>query len=115
MRTAILLAALLLTGCSAWQPRDQRAFAFAAACHAVDLMQTDWALEQGGRFKEGNPLLGDNPSDNELMAVKALALGATWWLAEFSVAPEARWKAILFSTIPCLAAVAWNYEQGARP
>lgn len=106
------LCGLFLAGCSAWQPAEQRAFAFAATCHAVDLMQTDWALENG--FKEANPILGENPSDNELMAFKAAALGVTWWVAE-NAAPEDRWKAVLLATVPCVAAVAHNYSEGARP
>lgn len=113
MRIALAVACAIASGCSTWQPAEQRAFAFAATCQAVDLMQTDDALESGG-FVEGNPIIGKRPSDNQLIAFKTAAIVATWSLAEW-VEPEARWKAIMVSTIPCLIAVGHNYSAGARP
>lgn len=43
----VVLALTLLVGCSTWQPPEQRAMAVAVGCHALDLMQTDAALETG--------------------------------------------------------------------
>lgn len=104
--------AFALQGCSAWYPKEQRAFAFAAVCHAYDLVQTDWALEHG--YREMNPLLGDSPSDNQLMAHKAAVMGLTWAIGE-GFEGDDRWKAIMLSTIPCVIAVGHNHSEGARP
>jgi hypothetical protein len=113
MKTIVVLfCALALSACSIWHPPEQRAFAFAATCHAVDLVQTDWALEHG--YREMNPLLGDHPSDNRLIAHKAAVMVATWGIAE-QFSGEDRWKAILVTTIPCIIAVGHNYSEGARP
>ena len=113
MKLALTLAcALTLAGCSAWGPKEQRAFAFSAACHTVDLMQTDWALEHG--FVEKNPALGESPSDNKLIAHKAAVMVATWGIAEQFTGDD-RWKAIALATLPCLIAVGHNYSEGARP
>lgn len=108
----LLACALAVSGCSVWGPKEQRAFAFSAACHVTDLMQTDWALEHG--YREMNPLYGDRPSDNQLVAGKAAALAATWWVAE-QYEGDDRWKVIALATVPCLAVVAHNYREGARP
>lgn len=107
----LIALVVLLAGCSTWQPPEQRAFAVAVVCQTVDLMQTDWALENG--YYEANPILGAEPTDNELIAFKAAALGATWAVGEFN--PAHRWEAIGIATLPCLAAVAHNYSEGARP
>lgn len=111
-RLLLLCAAAALSGCSVWQPAEQRAFAFSMACQAVDLMQTDAALENG--MHEANPLLGSHPSDGKLVAAKVVAVAGTFYLAE-AVNPENRVTAILLATVPCLYVVAHNYSIGARP
>lgn len=113
MRLALLALLAGLAGCSIWHPPEQRAFAFAVACHTYDLLQTDWALEHG--YTEMNPLLGESPSDSTLILHKAAVLGATWAIAEQFPNSADRWKAILLSTIPCVIAVGHNYSEGARP
>lgn len=104
--------AFALGGCSTWGPKEQRAFAFSAVCHTVDLVQTDWALEHG--YRELNPILGSHPSDNKLVAHKAAVMGLTWAIGERFEGDD-RWKAIMISTIPCVLAVAHNYREGVRP
>lgn len=108
----ILLLCVTLSGCSIWHPAEQRAFAFSMACHTYDVMQTDWAMEHG--YVETNPLLGKHPSDNELVAAKAAALGLTWWAAE-QFHGDDRWKVIVLTTLPCVAAVVHNHQEGVRP
>ena len=108
----IALICILFAGCSAWGPKEQRAFAVNAVCNAYDMVQTDWALEHG--YEEKNPLLGGHPSDNELMAHKTAVMAATWAVAE-SFEGDNRWKAIAAMTIPCILVVAHNHSEGARP
>ncbi len=112
MKLAILLCAALLSGCSTWGPKEQRAFAFSAACHTYDLIQTDWAMEHG--YREMNPLVGEHPSDNTLIVTKAATLVAMWGITELIDQPQ-RWKVLLLATVPCLWAVHHNYEEGVRP
>lgn len=108
----LLLLCLLLSGCSIWHPPEQRAFAFSAMCHSYDALQTDWAMEHG--YVERNPLLGKHPSDNALVGAKAAAIGLTWWAAE-QFDTRDRWKVILLTTVPCVAAVIHNHQEGVRP
>ena len=108
-----VLACALLSGCSTWHPREQRAFAFSVACRTVDMVQTDWAMERG--YREINPLMGERPSDGKLMAFTAGMVGATWWLAESFDNSDDRVIAILLATAPCVYAVVHNYNEGVRP
>lgn len=106
------LVAVATSGCSSWAPRDRALGAFAVGCHAVDLYQTEWALENG--FRERNPLLDDHPSDAELVGFKLAALGAGSWLFN-KIDPEARTPLLVVATLPCVFVVIHNHREGARP
>lgn len=82
------------------------------ACHTVDYLQTETAMDQGGYY-EMNPLLGDHPSDERLLITKGVVLGAHWLLA--NVLPESlRMPAMVVELVPCVAAVAHNHSEGIR-
>lgn len=110
---ALIAWLLAITGCSTWRAPEQRAFAFSVACRSYDMVQTDWALEHG--YRETNPLLGDHPSDNKLMAYTAGTLGATYLFADRFKTSEDRVIAILLATAPCVYAVVHNHQEGVRP
>lgn len=104
-----------LTGCAtgplaSWSRTDQALFAVNLGCHGVDYWQTEWALENG--YEEGNPLLGSHPSDEKLLAGKAVAGALAWWAGRDD---EKRTASLIALTVPCLAIVAHNYSEGARP
>lgn len=123
MRLAAAVAFIawsLLSGCASfqhpfagWSDRDKAIFAVNVGCHALDTAQTAWAMGEPG-FKEMNPIFGSDPDEKTVIGLKALALGATYWANDISP-PETRTGSLLMVTIPCLAVVAWNHEQGARP
>lgn len=95
-----------------WQPRDKALLAANFGCHAWDYRQTEWALEQGG-FREGNPLMGDSPSDEKLAAQKAVAMAVVYGWGHFET--EHRTAALAALLVPCLAVIGHNYSEGARP
>ena len=117
--TRLLAAALFMiwaavSGCSTlqWARQDQALFAVNLGCHAWDYAQTSWAMDRGG-FTEANPLLGESPSDERLLVFKSAVAGASWWMAD--QAGDKRTTSLITLTATCLAVVAHNYSEGARP
>ena len=107
---------LLCAGCAShpfagWSQRDKALFATNLTCNAVDAWQTSWAMGEDG-FKEGNPLLGDDPSEKKIIGFKLVGAGVTYWAASD---PENRTYALMLMTVPCIAVLAHNYSEGARP
>ena len=106
MRLALLC--LLFTGCATtWTPSEQIAFSLNVGCNYADYASTEYALGTG-RYEEANPLLGKNPSDGTLIAVKALATGAAWWVGD-TFEQDVSVPLLLVMSAPCAWAVVNNF------
>ena len=119
MKTLVLLAAILLSGCatfgdtfSDWNKTDKAIYDALTVCHVLDYLQTESAMDSG-EYKELNPLLGSSPSDERLAAMKAGVLGLQWSMAETI---DAEWRRTYFGTqlAFCGAAVLHNHYVGVR-
>lgn len=85
MKISAAAVALLLTGCTALESRESKAW---LALHAVDTLQSYHAAQQPECYEEGQSvtrrLIGRHPSDGEIVAWSlanvALHLGVTEWL-----------------------------------
>lgn len=113
------LALACLTGCQtlsnplAWSSEDQALFTVNLACHAWDYRQTEWALEQNGRYYEGNPLVGKSPGDERLAATKVAAGVVTYAWGTYET--KHRTEVLSVLTLLCAGVIAHNYSEGARP
>lgn len=108
----VTILAVGLTGCASapWSPADKAMLGFNVACHAMDYRQTEWAMENG--YTEVNPLMGDSPSDESLLATKLATQVLIYGAANTS---KNRAVTLGLALVPCVAAVAHNYSEGARP
>jgi len=70
----LLILLIFLPGCSALQPNtsyattDKVLYASMVGCQAWDYSSTTRGLDAGA--KELNPILGENPSDGQILALK---------------------------------------------
>ena len=62
---------------SEWSEHERRAFTLSMIGHGIDLASS---VLSDDRCVENNPILGRNPSNGQLLAVKALAIGFEFWL-----------------------------------
>lgn len=107
------MAAGLLAGCAPTQPWTRTAKAMLGvniACNTADYAQTEWAMEHG--YTEVNPLLGDSPSDGRILATKVATQALIYRLADGT---DNRTLTLALALAPCIAAVAHNWSEGARP
>jgi uncharacterized protein YceK len=114
LAAALFVVWATLSGCAsfkAWDREDRALYAFNLGCHAIDYAQTSWAIEHG--YVEANPLLGESPSNDRLAASKLAAGALTWWVADS--ASDDRTRTLLTMTGACLAVLAHNHSEGARP
>lgn len=111
MKHVLLAISLALSACAhtpRWSAGDQWAFAGAAGCHATDAYQTSWGMDHG--FREGNPLVGSNPSDEKIAAIKAAGLGYLW-LVEDRMDDHAQRTAVSAAVAAvCTLVVIHNYQ-----
>jgi hypothetical protein len=63
-----------------WDTADKILFGSFLALQAADAAQTHYASRHPDRFREVNPLLGSQPSDGKILAVKSLMIGATYYI-----------------------------------
>jgi len=107
MARLVLLPALLLHSACATANSKWQTVARAAA--VADLGSTSAALEQD-RLREGNPLLGDHPSVERMLAVNLAAFGGVWALTrDLDVRQRQRiWRTVALLR---LAAAGWNLRQ----
>jgi hypothetical protein len=113
VRWGFVLGACLLAGCAPTKPWTRSAKAMLGlnvACNTLDYAQTDWAMEHG--YTEGNPVLGESPSDGRILATKVATQALIYRLADGT---ENRTLTLALALAPCLAVVAHNYSEGARP
>ena len=62
---------------SEWTRQEKIAFTLSTVAHLADL---GTSLASDERCVESTPLLGKNPSDGKLIAVKLIAIGFEYWL-----------------------------------
>ena len=73
---------------SDWTRAERRAFTLSVVAHTLDLA-TSVASDE--RCVERNPLLGENPSNAQLLGVKVVAVGFEYWLYSHSDNPNVPW------------------------
>jgi hypothetical protein len=110
MKTMTLLCALLLSGCADWSARDYSVLAGHVSCAFVDGYQTHWATRHG--FNEKNPLMGNHPTDNQMLAAKTINVAFVWDVAEAAGDEKYQWLTV--SLVPCEIAVVHNALIGAK-
>lgn len=81
----LLVLVFALTGCASMQPtpdewtgNERLAFGLSVAAHSLDAgttMAADW-----DRCSEANPIIGSEPSDAAIIALKFAAVGFGYWL-----------------------------------
>lgn len=103
---APLLCALLSVGCATADSRWEMAAVGAAV---ADLASTRSALENGGA-KEANPVYGDDPSAEKMLALNA-GLYSGIWAYTRRLDPVQRQKVWRTVTILRLVATGWNISQ----
>lgn len=107
MKLLLAVVLVILSGCASlrpnpdeWTDKERLAFSLSTAAHLADLGTTMAALDSG-RCTELNPLLGSNPSNGSLIAVKALAIGLEYafYNSEASRGPHSHWLGFVTATI----------------
>ena len=81
MRTimTLLISLPLMAACSSNPHHNARNFALAAT--VADVISTDRGMKRG--CMELNPLYGQQPRTENLVAVNLLIAGGIWWLSDF--------------------------------
>ena len=101
----LLTISLFSFGCATGQSRWELAAMGAAV---VDLGSTGGALDNG--FKEANPVYGQSPSVEKMLALNAGVYAGVWYLTK-GMQPETRQKVWRNVALIRLAAAAWNLSQ----
>lgn len=121
----VLGAALIagsLSGCIGmnpnWSRTEQWTFNIGGTCHIVDLIQTKWTLDHGGR--EGNPLivktLGSHPTDMELLGLAWLSTEGKALAADYvPILKDYKTEFFALTAAACLAQVVSNKRNGNSP
>jgi len=116
--TALAIALVMLSGCASmrpnadeWTDQERVAFGLSTTAHLADMGTTMAALD-GGRCSEANPIYGSNPSDETLIAVKALAIGLeyAYYNSPASSGPNSHWIGYVTAAL-IGSAVVWNLNQ----
>jgi len=97
-------------GCSVairYTPSERAWFGASVAANTADVATTIYGLNNG--LREGHPLLGDNPSTEKLILLKAGYLGLAYGLGEIS--PEHRKSVYKVTTGIGAFATTWNLAQ----
>lgn len=63
-----------------WDATDKVLFGSFVALQVADAAQTRYASHHPERFREANPLLGSQPSDGKIIAIKSLLVGGSYYL-----------------------------------
>ena len=103
---AILPALLLLSACATAHSKWQ---ALAVGSAVVDLGSTQAALQKDG-LREGNPLYGERPSIERMLAVNLAAFGSVWVLTR-NLEAEQRQRIWRNVAILRLLVAGWNVRQ----
>lgn len=112
----LLVVWSMLSACApgplkSWGERDRWLWSLNTSCQILDYQQTRDVLDNGGR--ELNPLIGESPSTERLAAFKLGGLALSTW--SMDAYPETRGPMLMLLTAGCVAVVASNYKEGARP
>lgn len=65
-----------------WDTTERIMFGTFVGLQVIDAAQTHYAVHHPDQFRESNPILGDHPSDAKVIAFKAVAVGAVYWLVK---------------------------------
>lgn len=119
MKRFLILAVLtvLLAGCShlpvaaSWDKADIALGATFLALKATDYRQTSYGAARPERYREGNPLLGEHPSQEKIDLCFALSSAAELGIAHY-LPPKYRKAWLIALSIISGAAVYNNYSIG---
>lgn len=121
MLKILMLSCALLSGCASvtplmkdWHPANRALLDANNACVLVDYLQTESALDQPKKFREANPLYGDHPSDEKLVAISAARLGLNYGAGFIFENEGERFAWYLGTLIPCTAVILHNHHIGVR-
>lgn len=103
---ALMILLTFLSGCATSQSRWDTAAVGAAL---ADIASTGGALSQGG-FREANPVYGDQPSAEKMLAVNLGAYAGVWALTR-NMDPVEQQKVWRMVTILRLVVTGWNMSQ----
>ena len=114
-RIAIICAFIGLTDARAadWDNTDRALFGGFVALQVADGLQTNEIRKHPDRFRETNRLYGDPPQMGRVLAVKAVATGALYWLVRDMPGVD---RKVLLGALDAVyvGIVAHNYTVGIR-
>lgn len=112
----IILAALIAphkAEAADWDTTDKVLFGSFVALQVADAAQTHYAVQHPERFREMNPLLGSEPSDGKIIAIKSLMVGGTYYLLR-DTDSQTRKSALVILDGLYIGVVAHNASIGVR-
>jgi len=109
LSSLIFAGSLALAGCSLnnHSESEKKWLATLAGCSVADAVTTRRVLDEGGY--EMNPLIGKNPSNEELILAKSIGIGVLY--AGGQLHPDKRELLYQIGTGVYCGAALWNYSQ----
>jgi hypothetical protein len=120
-RLIFIMSLLVGYACNAqaddWSTEDKWLFGIFISASAIDASQTLEGLDERfpngqPKYREANPLYGDNPSDKRIIYTKLVGVGIVWALAELY--PKSRNNILWGVDAITLGIVAHNYSIGVN-